>query len=232
MGVDIATGISNTDADDPDHHSAHVIRDGFIDTLTGAWRKPAVVASLVKPCRWDIDILAHWVFALHAYYGRCKIIPEANNDRGLIVLLKGRGANLYQRHTDDEQPAGAKAPKPSGKYGFQTTGGNAENTRNWIIENLARHIREWDTDGSGLYCPDIETVKELASFVVNPKTGRAEASEGRKDDRVMALAIGMALLPMATPYAPKPGQRSIPYDIAAAHAGQRPGGGRSGAEFS
>lgn len=210
--VDIATGASQTEGDDPDHHCALVLRNGYLDPDRG-WQRPAIVAATVAECRWDIDILAHWVYALSDHYGQCKIVPEANDDRGLIMLLKQRGANLYERHTDDEQPAGARSPKPSGKFGFKTKGGQAENTRNWIIEALARAIREWDTQGAGLYIPDLATVQELKSFIVK-KNGRAEAAEGRHDDRVMALAIGNACLTMATTYAINIAQAGVPRDIA------------------
>lgn len=228
LAVDVATGASQTDGDDTDHHCGIVLRQGYYDPDRG-WQRPAVVASTVAICRWDIDILAHWIYALSDLYGQCKIVPEANDDRGLIILLKQMGANLYERNTDDDQPAGARSPKPSGKFGFKTKGGQAENTRNWIIEKLARQIREWDTEADGIYIPDLDTIKELKAFVVK-KNGRAEAAEGKHDDRVMALAIGNACLNMATTYAIDIRQASVPRDI---YIGDRQGGqGAGGAQFS
>ncbi len=165
------------------------------------------------PCRWPIDILAGVTHALSVYYGNCLIVPEANDDRGLILLLKQLNANIFQRYSDDDQPAGAKAPKPTGKYGFKTTGGQSENTRNWIIENLDSIIREWDTDGNGIEIPDLLTIQELKSFVVDRKTGRAEAADGRHDDRVLSLAIGMALIRLATVFQAKSGPSVIPHDL-------------------
>lgn len=228
MAVDIATGASQNDSDDADHHAAVVLRAGYLDPDRG-WQRPALVAATPASCRWDIDILASTVHAMSIWYGNCLIVPEANDDRGLIILLKQAGAALYQRHTDDDQPAGARSPKPTGKYGFKTTGGQAENTRSWIIEALARCIREWDTTGDGIYIPDIDTVSELKSFVVKPN-GRAEAAEGRHDDRVMALAIGMACIRLATVYQPQARQSSVPIDIYLAERG--PGSRREGAQFS
>jgi hypothetical protein len=211
VAVDIATGASQNDSDDPDSHAALVLRDGYFHPDRG-WKPPKVVAWLPCPCRWDIDILAQHVFALSRYYGDCLIVPEANNDRGLILLLKQMGANLHERNQDENQPAGARSPKPTGKYGFMTTGGQAENTRNWILENLARAIREWDTDGDGIEVPDLETVAELKSFIVRP-SGRAEAADGKHDDRVLALAIGMACLRWATTMKIARGPAVIPADL-------------------
>lgn len=225
IGVDIATGASQTEADDPDHHAALVLRDGYFDAIRG-WRPPKIVAWLPNPCRWDIDILAHHVAALSRYYGDCLIVPEANNDRGLILLLKAAGATLYERNHDDEQPAGARSPKPTGKFGFMTTGGGGYNTRKWILENLARSIREWDTDGDGIEIPDLSTVAELKTFIVRP-TGREEAADGKHDDRVLALAIAYACIRLATPFQARRGPAVIPADLRQ-HYEQENGAGMGG----
>lgn len=225
MAVDVATGASQTDSDDPDSHAALVIRAGYIHEVRG-WKPPRVVAWTPCPCRWDIDIFAGIVYGLGRYYGDCLIVPEANDDRGLILLLKQMGANLYERHQDDDQPAGARSPKPTGRYGVKTVGGQAENTRNWIIENLARNIREWDTEGDGLDVADLATVQELKSFIVR-RSGRAEAADGKHDDRVMALAIGMAYLRMATVIKPRRGLAVIPHDLRD-HYEQESGAGMGG----
>jgi hypothetical protein len=211
LACDIATGESASDGDDTDSHCAGVIREGYFDPNKG-WQRPKLVAWTPPECKWDIDILAGVVRGLSNYYGDCLIVPEANDDRGLILLLKQMGANLYERTHDDEQPAGSKAPKRNGKYGFKTTGGQAENTRNWIIENLARCIREWDTEGDGIEIPDLATIAELKSFVCK-KNGRIEAADGRHDDRVLMLCIGMALIRLATTYTAKTGPSVIPYDL-------------------
>lgn len=211
LSIDIATGASQVTGDDPDRHSVGVLRDGFVHPSRG-WQPPRLVAWTPEICLWDIDILIDVSYALSRYYGDCLIIPEANMDRGLILGLKALGANLYERTKDDEMPAGARSPKKTGKYGVVTTGGQAENTRNWMLEQLARRIREWDTVGDGIAVPDLATVRELKSFIVR-KNGRAEAADGKHDDRVLQLAIGVSFLPMATRYEARRGPRIIPREL-------------------
>ena len=212
MSVDNAKGIAKTESADPDCHCATVIRAGYWDPVRG-WKPPRVVAVTPPEARWPIDILAEVVYSMSLHYGNCLIVPEDNNDCGLILLLKRMGANLYERTHDDEMPAGARTPKPTGKYGFNTRGGQGDLTRNAIIEMLDRRIREWDTEGDGLEVPDLATVSELKSFIVDKLTGRAEAAPGRHDDRVMALAIGLALENLATPMKPRRGPAVIPHDL-------------------
>lgn len=212
IGVDIAEGIAQTESADPDCHAVTVLRAGYFDPHRG-WRPPRVVAWTPAECRWPIDILADVVFSASLYYGNCLIAPESNNDRGLILLLKQMGANLYQRHTDDEAPAGARSPKPTGKYGFRTKGGHSDNTRNWILEHLDHCIREWDTEGDGIDIPDLATVLELKTFIVDKLTGRAEAAPGKHDDRVLSLAIAKALENLATPFLARRGPAVIPHDL-------------------
>ncbi len=98
LAVDPMTGITQTGGDDPDWHSAFVMRAGLYDSK-GRWMKPCTAARVI-PCRWEIDMLEKWVWRLARLYGSttgCKIVIEMNQDRGLTELLKLRGADLYQR---------------------------------------------------------------------------------------------------------------------------------------
>lgn len=212
MAVDIASGKAKTSTDNPDHHCAIVLRQGYMDPDRG-WRRPKVVASTVKPCRWPIDILADKVHALSDLYGKCTVIPESNNHQGLIPLLLQRGTHVFEQTTATKDLAGSKKDRPSGKYGFETVGGQAENTRSWILVVLDTAIREWDEVGGGIEIPDLDTLHELKRFVVNKKTGRAEAAEGEHDDRVLALAIGHANLLAASPYVMDSAIAAVPRDI-------------------
>lgn len=201
VSVDNASGMAvEGDEKKLDCHAASVKRAGFFRKLDNGrmqWVRPAVVAAIKPDQRVDIDILADWVWRLHCYYGKCLIVPEANNDRGLIMLLRKRGALLFER----ERPATDKeSSKPSGKFGFWTRGGDGENARNAIIENLAKMIREVATVGDGIFIPFPWMVDELAHFRIDPDDGKAKGMDGWHDDWVMELAMGMACLSGATAY--------------------------------
>lgn len=214
ISVDNAGGRAlETDKRDTDHHAVTVIRCGYFRSVEGGrqiWCPPAVVATTKEEQRVDIDILLDWVWRLHCYYGRCLIVPEANNDRGLILLLRQKGAYIYEQ----EQPATKKeASKPSGKLGFWTRGAEGEGTRRWIIEDLARRIREVATTGDGIFCPFPWIVKQLMQFRTNPDTGKDEAMSGYHDDWVMALAIGMATCGGGTVFVRPVIELEVPHDL-------------------
>lgn len=206
--VDTMTGASQTSGDDPDCHSVPVLRAGWWESGRG-WHPPAVVARIVPECRWDIDILEAHVWRLALYYGGnpqgCLIVPEINMDRGLVELLKLRGARIYERRTYNR-----REQRMTGALGWQTNSA----TREPIIEGLARAIREFDREGEGveLWCPHI--IKQLENFIVKPN-GRSEAERGWHDDDVLALAIGLATISGATPYVLPRVVRPLPRDLAA-----------------
>lgn len=208
IAVDTMTGASNVKGGDADHHCAMVLRTGYYHADKG-WQPPRVVCRTVVPCRWDADVLVGVVWALACYYGKCMVVPElAGMGAELIRLLRGRGCNLYQAMTADENADRIRS-KASGHFGFQTT----SKTRPMLIETLASAIRSWDEQGGGLSCPDIKTVEELESFVVN-NAGRAEAAAGKHDDSVMTLGIALATSAGATLYSQETLRPALPPDIA------------------
>jgi hypothetical protein len=203
--VDPATGASQTSGKDPDRHGVFVLRAGYFDSVSG-WVKPATAAAL-PPVEWDIDVLGNEILKLSEYYAGgppgCLIVPEVNMDRGLIEFLKQAGATIYQREMFNRREF-----KRTQALGFQT---NVE-TRGMVIERLATAIREWDKDGDGIEVLDLDACDELEHFVVKPN-GKAEADDGWHDDRVLALAIGLACIDGATMYSRPMRHRSLPPDL-------------------
>jgi hypothetical protein len=209
------TGETQVAGKDPDNHAAGVLRAGYFN-VTRSWIPPKLVAWLVDDwglwernrryeLRWDIDVLEEQIWRLAQYYGNCVIVPEANMDRGLIELLKLRGANIYlrklfNRREQTEQKA----------YGWQTT----PSTREMIIENLARAIREQgkDSEGIDLFCPI--TLAELESFVTKAN-GRSEAMLGKHDDCVLQIAIGLACISGASTFVQPITVTALPPDLLA-----------------
>lgn len=201
FSADTMTGAQAT-GDDPDHHGPLLIRAGCFDM--GKWCPPAVVARLASMhgkdpvCRWDIDVLGNEVFKLSKYYGDCLIVPEENNDRGLIEYLKMKGANIIRRpvfnRVDNE---------PKMVYGWKTT----VETRGHVVEAVAKAVREIGVDGSGIECWDEWLIGEMENAVTK-QNGKVEAADGWHDDQWFSLGIGLCSITGATLYsAPQRGRR-------------------------
>lgn len=219
--IDPATGTLEPGAEDPDAHAVLVLRAGYFDP-SGAWIKPAVVARIIPPCRWAISILAEQVWLLARYFGGprgCLITPEANMDRGLIELLKQVGAQISHRKVWNKEESRITAD-----LGFQTT----EKSRGLILDKLDRAVREWDADGDGLDLWCEHAITQMETFVIK-NSGRAEHEDGKHDDDVLALAIGIEHLPGATPLPEHAVTRPVPADILAQRAAQQGRYGGNGA---
>ncbi len=204
--ADTMTGASQVSGADPDCHAVFVLRAGYFESGRG-WVPPAVVARIKSPCRWDIDILEEQVWRLARHFGGrggCMIVPEINMDRGLVELLKLRGATIYERQTYNEREG-----RVTGQLGWKTDKG----TRERAVENLARAIRENGQEGEGFEIRDSHAVGELEKFVVKD-SGRSEAENGHHDDDVLSLAIGLATIGSATELKEEIVARKLPPDLA------------------
>jgi len=214
LSADTMTGETQVSGKDPDNHGVGVIRAGMIQQGVG-WVPPRLVARLVDDysewernkryaLRWDIDVLEEQVWRLAAYYGNCMIVPEINMDRGLVELLKLRtGARLYE-----EERFNRREQTKTKMLGWRTD----QHTREMMIENLARAIREQGRPGEGvdIFCEI--TLSELRDFVVK-MNGRSEAMAGRHDDTVLQMAIGLMCINAATTYAQQRIEIALPREL-------------------
>jgi len=123
-----------------------------------------------------------------------------------------RGADLYQREIFNQ-----REQKFAAALGWETT----SKTREMLIENLARAIREWDKDNEGIDIFDAHALAELNHFV-KKADGRSEASTGHHDDDVLSIAIGLLLIEHATTYTVERGQNIIPPDLREVQEGAAP----------
>lgn len=202
ISADVMTGADQTQGDDPDRHSVWVIKAGGWEA--GGWRRPLTVARIKPPCRYDIDMLGDWIVRLHRYYRGALICPEMNNPGlALITYLKPLGVPIYHREVFDEFEKRFEK-----KLGWQTT----SKTKPMLIENLARAIREYDVEGEGMDILCEHALDECMSFV--RKNGKDEAMDGKKDDDVMALGIGLTLIENAVVYHNIVERRLLPRDLA------------------
>jgi len=216
VSIDSMTGESQVAGMDPDNHAVGVLRAGFFESGRG-WVPPKLVARLVGDwsewvarrkyeLRWDIDVLEEQVWRLAQYYGNALIVPEMNADRGLVELLKLRlSARIYEREQFNHREQ--RTTKALGWYTDQRT-------REMIVDNLARAIRELGKDGEGIdiHCPI--TLAELQSFIVKA-SGRSESMSGKHDDTVLQMAIGLQVIDSATVYHEPVVRVALPRDLLA-----------------
>lgn len=204
VAVDPMTGESQTAGSEPDRHGVFALRAGYWGNA-GKWNRMATAGRVVQ-CRWDIDVLEEAVWRLSRYFGGvsgCMIAVEMNMDRGLVELLKLRGANLYMRELFNQ-----REQRTTKAFGYQTN----TKTREVLIERLAAEIREHDTPGMGIDILDRDALDQCDNFVVKP-SGRSEAAEGWKDDDVLSVALGTELIEHATTYVPDRSMFSLPPDL-------------------
>lgn len=192
IGVDNSRGIAVDEAGkDPDCHAVVVMREGYHDSGRNEWRPPRVVAALRPNYRGEIDLLAEEIAKLSKMYGDALVIPEANNDCGLIAALRKLSVPIFER----PRPATEiNDQTPSGKYGIWTSDtGEGNGMRSQFLNSLQTAIRRMYYQQEGLEIPFEHIIQELETFAVNLKTGKAEALSGKHDDFVMALTFAYHL---------------------------------------
>lgn len=212
IGVDNSRGDAHNK--DSDCHAVVVLREGYFDKTNACWMPPRVVATLRPGCRIDIDLLAEEVVKLAVWYGRCLVIPEANNDCGLIRELRKFGAHIYNR----ERPATDKDDQqPTGKLGFWTSDdGSGQGLRSEILAEVRSTVRKRALENAeGLEIPFLHILDEMEHFAINSNTGKAEALEGHHDDFVMSLAFAFYLRARGSVMAPPAGEGVVPPDVLA-----------------
>lgn len=143
------------------------------------------------------DVLASYLSSWGNYYHEALIVVESNN-HGLVTIkyLKDLYKRLYNRKVYDKI-----ADDWTEKIGFQT---NAR-TKPLLIGNLDKALR------SNLAIPSVDIIDELMSYVIEDD-GSTNASEGKKDDNVIALALAIQGYLETSEYAIKP-EEPKPSDI-------------------
>jgi hypothetical protein len=143
---------------------------------------------------WDQDILAEVVACMSGYYGRCMTVPEANRGELLITELRRKNVMIFER---ERKRVEIDSGEHSGLLGWQTT----TESKRYLVENLARHIRECQKPGAGILIAFPWILKECRTFVRH-KDGTEGAMKlaGCHDDFVMMTGIGLACIASATTF--------------------------------
>lgn len=160
IGIDAAEGLEHGD-----NSVVHIISRGL---------KPKLVASYAG--KMEPDDLGKMALGLADEYNEAWVIIEMNN-HGFTVMGSFRAANYANLYT--EKHFDKWGQKESRKWGWYTN----SLTRPILVDEISRCVRE-----DALDIPDMETLQEMGTFIINPK-GKAEAQHGCKDDRVIALGL-------------------------------------------
>lgn len=122
------------------------------------------------------DVLASHIKDWAERYNNALVVVECNN-HGLVTLnyLKDIYSRIYFRKSFDKQ-----ANAWSEKIGWQTSA----RTKPILIGNLDKALR------SGLKLHSKQTIDELMTYVIEDD-GTTNASEGKKDDSVISLALAV-----------------------------------------
>lgn len=126
--------------------------------------------------KMEPDVFASYLKEWGELFNGALQVIESNN-HGLVTIkyLKEIYPNLYVKKTFDE-----RADQWTEKVGFQT---NAR-TKPLLISNLDKALR------SGLGVPVSQIIDELMTYVIEDD-GSTNASEGKKDDSVISLALAI-----------------------------------------
>lgn len=210
--TDNMTGRTHVKGSDPDHNACVVLREGYVNNA-GVWQPPTVAASIPLGNTWDMDLFASLVQRLHLFYGRCIVVPERNRGEYLIAELRKRGVPLFEQ---DRAPSLVENMTGTGLYGWQTT----HETKKFLGEEIARHIREWDAGFGGVRIPIPHILSQLRTYTVHPDGSEGAMRIARcKDDFVIAFGIALCCRRSATLYHPALASRPVPADIAALEGG-------------
>ena len=186
ISVDTCTGEDQQDqglAADPDFHSIQVWRQGYED-WNGDWHLTRLVAT--HHSRLDIGVLVDEVEAAYRWYGGAFVVPEVNNSGlALVKYLLDRGLSVYRRRKVNDSSGMVEK-----SFGWSTD----KITRKTVIDHLAAEIQDRNVD-----IPDLDVLKELKVFVVTEK-GKPEAAPGHHDDHVLAAAIALYNIEMASTF--------------------------------
>lgn len=170
-------------AADPDFHSIQVWRAAYED-WHGVWHVPRLVA--IHHSRLDIGVLAQELEGAARFYGGAFIVPEVNNS-GLALLkyLLEMGLSVYRRRKVNDSNGMVEK-----SFGWSTD----KITRKTVIDHMASELMEGNYD-----IPDLDVLHEMKVFVVNDK-GKPQAAPGHHDDHVLAAAIALYNLDLASSY--------------------------------
>jgi len=126
----------------------------------------------------DVDRYAEELWNIGMFYNKALVAPENNRDLTVALKLSRRGyPRLYYYRALDRKSAPTQP-------GWNTN----TKTRKLLMSSIGKAIRDRSVQ---IY--DSEFVREMSTFTWNARRKKYEAQTGKNDDRIMALAICLAI---------------------------------------
>jgi len=181
--IDFCTAVQVVEGD-PDSHALPVLRDTYMDP-SGTIHAIRTVGAISIDNRTKLGTFVEQIAAIACYYADAMVVPEINNMRGIIELLRAAGVlNIYERTLNPDSKGDKRLRK---EPGWETTAA----TKPVMLGQLDSLI---EAQGLIVECPRM--LHELRMF-----QDTNEAASGHHDDWVMALGIGVMNIRFATRYA-------------------------------
>jgi len=124
---------------------------------------------------------------------RALLAVERNHHSGITTIERLRKLGYDQLFV--ARPVAARKEKPQDRIGWITSG----ETRRPMLDQLAERIR-----GGTLGVRSSDTVREMLTFIYDPKDGEPRAQDGTHDDRVISLGIACQMQGFHRHAAPEP----------------------------
>src|SRR3990172_3144995 len=160
IGIDAAEGLEHGD-----NSVVQVVKRGL---------KPKLIASYAG--KMEPQELGKMALGLADECNEAWTVIEMNN-HGFTVMAQFRAADYANLYT--EKAFEKWGQKESRKWGWYTN----TLTRPILVDEIAVAIRD-----DNIEIPDIDTLDEMGTFIINAK-GKSEAQSGCRDDRVIALGL-------------------------------------------
>lgn len=163
--------------------------------LRGEQRKTEMVASVITPNRFDNDIIIEWAAKMFNLY-QAITVATINDDDSIVRELVTRNCSIYARSVaDSKRPIGRQ--RPARKPGFDL----GEPERSGALTAMVRAFRD-----RVFVVNDAQWLAQAETFVISP-SNRMEPQEGYLDNHIVASAIAVSLIDVATEFS-LPGERN------------------------
>ena len=174
IGVDCAEGIEVNEAKrERDYNAVYVAKRGLGED------KHKIVARMV--CKWEAGFVAQAVKLIAEWYNEAFVVPERNNPGISFVFELTRNLEYYNVYCNVK--VDTTTQKEEKIYGFRTTGGQNNGTRDLLIANFAMGIEKEEYD-----IPCELLLDEMMTFI-RDRNGKFQAQDGCHDDTVFAGAL-------------------------------------------
>lgn len=148
-----------------------------------------LAASVKAVGRQDDDVLIDRACQMAKLYGDCLVVPTINDRDAIVREILNHGCSVYSRRVKDSaRPIGRQLPPR--KFGYDLDAQLRES-------NLSLLVREWRAEKIIIHDPD--WLLQASTFILCDD-GTRKAQEGYNDSRIIASAIALSCMELASDY--------------------------------